>query len=53
MTKSGLWTNLDAPSLRHAIELENRTQTLAVLTGNVHEAARSFQEQRPPEWKPL
>src|SRR5438128_198925 len=28
MTKVGMWANLDAPSLRHAIELENRTQAL-------------------------
>jgi enoyl-CoA hydratase len=28
MTKIGMWMNVDAPSLRHAIELENRTQVL-------------------------
>ena len=31
MTKLGMWTNLDAPSLRHAMELENRTQVLGTL----------------------
>ena len=31
MTKLGMWANLDAPSLRHAMELENRTQVLGHL----------------------
>jgi enoyl-CoA hydratase len=53
MTKLGLWTNLDAPSLRHAVELENRTQVLGVFAGNMAEAAQAFQEGRPPKWKPL
>jgi enoyl-CoA hydratase len=30
MTKEVMWANLDAPSLAHAIHLENRTQTLAL-----------------------
>jgi len=53
MTKQGLWANLDAPSLRHAIELENRTQVLGTFTGNMREAMQAFQEKRDPEWKPL
>ena len=53
MTKRGLRTNLDAPSLRHAIELENRQQVLGTFTGNMSEAMRAFQEKRPPRWKPL
>jgi enoyl-CoA hydratase len=53
MTKRGLWTNLDAPSLRHAIELENRTQVLGTFTGNMTEAAEAFRERRPPVWKPM
>ena len=53
MTKRGLWTNLDAPSLRHAIELENRQQVLGTFTGNMLEAVRAFQEKRPPRWRPL
>jgi enoyl-CoA hydratase len=52
MTKRGLWTNLDAPSLRHAIELENRQQVLGTFTGNMVEAMQAFQEKRPPRWKP-
>ena len=51
-TKTGLNTNLDAPSLRHAIELENRTQVLGTFTDNMVEAANAFQEGRTPDWKP-
>jgi enoyl-CoA hydratase len=53
MTKKGLWANLDAPGLRHAMELENRTQVLGCFTGCMEEAMRAFQEGRPPQWKPL
>ncbi len=53
MTKVGLWANLDAPSLRHAIELENRTQVLGTFTGNMTEAAAAFRERRDPVWKPM
>lgn len=53
MTKSGMWANLDAPSLRHAMELENRTQVLGTFTGNMTEAMHAFREKRDPRWKPL
>jgi len=53
MTKIGMWANLDAPSLRHAMELENRTQVLGTFTGNMTEAGRAFVEKRDPTWKPL
>jgi enoyl-CoA hydratase len=53
MTKQGLWANLDAPSLRHAMELENRTQVLGVFTENLTEAFEAFREGRKPKWKPL
>jgi enoyl-CoA hydratase len=53
MTKLGFWANLDAPSLRHAIELENRTQVLGCFTGNMTEAGRAFVEQRDPVWNPM
>lgn len=32
MTKEVMWSNLEAPSLRAAIDLENRTQILSALT---------------------
>lgn len=50
MTKSGMWANIDAPSLRHAIELENRTQALGTFTGNLDEYERAFAEKRQPTW---
>jgi enoyl-CoA hydratase len=53
MTKKGMWSNLDAPSLRHAMELENRTQVLGTFTGNMTEAMHAFREKREPNWKPL
>jgi enoyl-CoA hydratase len=53
MTKLGLWANVDAPSLRNAIELENRTQVLGTFTGNMTEAGKAFVEKRDPVWKPM
>jgi enoyl-CoA hydratase len=53
MTQRGMWLGMDAPSLRHAIELENRTQVLGTFTGNMTEAAMAFIEKRDPDWKPL
>lgn len=53
MTKIGLWANLDAPSLRHAMELENRTQVLGTFTGNMAEAGQAFVEKREPVWKSM
>jgi enoyl-CoA hydratase/carnithine racemase len=50
MTKRGLWAAVDAPSLRHAIELENRTQVLGTFTGGMTEAMTAFQTGRTPEW---
>ncbi|ETW21331.1 enoyl-CoA hydratase/isomerase family protein [Mycobacterium gastri] len=52
-TKIGLNTALDAPSLRHAIEIENRTQMLTGFTGNPAEAARAHREKRAPKWDPM
>jgi enoyl-CoA hydratase/carnithine racemase len=52
-TKIGLNTALDAPSLRHAIEIENRTQMLTGFTNNPVEAAKAHQEKRAPRWDPL
>ena len=52
-TKIGLNAALDAPSLRHAIELENRTQILSGFTSNPLEAAKAHQEKRAPRWDPL
>ncbi|BAX94224.1 enoyl-CoA hydratase/isomerase family protein [Mycobacterium shigaense] len=52
-TKIGLNAALDAPSLRHAIEIENRTQILSGFTNNPVEAAKAHMEKRAPQWDPL
>lgn len=52
-TKIGLNAALDAPSLRHAIEIENRTQILSGFTNNPVEAALAHREKRAPKWDPL
>ncbi|WP_197502718.1 MULTISPECIES: enoyl-CoA hydratase/isomerase family protein [unclassified Mycobacterium] len=52
-TKIGLNAALDAPSLRHAIELENRTQILSGFTNNPVEAAKAHREKRAANWDPL
>jgi enoyl-CoA hydratase/carnithine racemase len=52
-TKIGLNAALDAPSLRHAIEIENRTQILSGFTNNPVEAATAHMEKRAPKWDSL
>src|SRR5271156_1209545 len=52
-TKIGLNAALDAPSLRHAIEIENRTQILSGFTNNPLEAAKAHEEKRAAVWDPL
>jgi enoyl-CoA hydratase/carnithine racemase len=52
-TKTGLNAALDAPSLRHAKELENRIQVLAGFTGYPAEATAARAERRAPKWDPL
>lgn len=52
-TKIGLNAALDAPSLRHAIEIENRTQILSGFTNNPVEAALAHREKRAPKWDSL
>ncbi|HCS28889.1 MAG TPA: enoyl-CoA hydratase [Spongiibacteraceae bacterium] len=53
MTKKGLRSNIDAPGLRQAMELENRTQVLGCFTGCMEEAMQAFQEKRAPQWPGL
>ncbi|CAJ1501374.1 enoyl-CoA hydratase/isomerase family protein [[Mycobacterium] kokjensenii] len=52
-TKIGLNAALDAPSLRHAKEIENRTQVLSGFTNNPTEAALAHREKRSPIWDAL
>ena len=53
MTKEAMWQNVDAPSLRHAMELENRTQVLGNFTGCMEEAMAAFGTGRKPSWEKL
>ena len=53
MTKETMWQTVDAPSLRHAIDLENRTQIMLSGTGDIAEARAAFAEGRPPVWPAL
>jgi enoyl-CoA hydratase len=43
MTKETMWQTIDAPSYRHAIDMENRTQIMASLSGGVKAAFAAFQ----------
>ena len=49
-TKIGLNAALDAPSLRHAKELENRIQILAAQTSSPREAGLARLQKRPPNF---
>jgi enoyl-CoA hydratase/carnithine racemase len=53
MTKETMWQTVDAPSLRHALDLENRTQIMCAQTGELHDAFQAFREGRKPEWQAL
>ena len=53
MTKKTLRSNLDASSLRQALELENRTQVLGTFTGGMSDAREAFAKGQSPVWKPL
>lgn len=51
MTKQVLWSNLSAPSIEAAIELESRTQVLAGVSGDFAEAITAFAERRRPSYR--
>jgi enoyl-CoA hydratase len=53
MTKETMWQSLDAPSLRHAILTENRTQIMASMAGDVDEAFEAFRDNRTPVWRAM
>lgn len=48
-----MWQTIDAPSMRHALDLENRTQILCTQTGELTEAFQAFREKRKPRWRGL
>jgi enoyl-CoA hydratase len=53
MTKETMWQTVDAPSLRHALDIENRTQVLCTSTGDLANSFASFREDGTPQWNPL
>jgi enoyl-CoA hydratase/carnithine racemase len=53
MTKETMWQTVDAPSLRHALDIENRTQVLCTSTGDLANSFASFGDDGAPNWKPL
>ena len=51
MTKEVMWSNLEIPSLRAGIDLENRTQILAAGTEDSKTAMASFLGRQDVAWK--
>jgi enoyl-CoA hydratase len=51
MTKEVMWLNLDAPSLRSAIAMEQRTNALTIGTEDRAEAIAAFLEGRAPQFR--
>jgi hypothetical protein len=52
MTKETMWQNVDAPSLRHALDLENRTQVMCTATGELHRSWGAGPGAGPPRRVP-
>ena len=50
-TKQVMWTNLEAPGLEAALELENHAQVVAMLSGDFAEATAAFKAKRPPAFR--
>jgi enoyl-CoA hydratase len=50
MTKEVMWSQLEVASLQAGIDLENRTQVLSSMTGDMREAVAAFLEKRPPRY---
>ena len=50
MTKEVMWSQLEVGSLQAGIDLENRTQILSTMTGDMEEAMAAFLEKRPPRF---
>jgi len=50
MTKEVMWSQLEVGSLQAGIDLENRTQVLSSMTGDMQEAVTAFLEKRPPRF---
>lgn len=53
MTKETMWQTVDAPSLRHALDMENRTQVMCSASGDLAQSFAAFREDGTPKWTPL
>jgi enoyl-CoA hydratase/carnithine racemase len=53
MTKETMWQTIDAPSLRHALDIENRTQVMCTATGDLASSFAAFGEDGTSRWQPL
>jgi len=53
MTKETMWQTVDAPSLRHALDMENRTQVMCTASGDLAQSFAAFREDGTPKWTPL
>ncbi|MFL6084323.1 MAG: enoyl-CoA hydratase/isomerase family protein [Mycobacterium sp.] len=53
MTKETMWQTVDAPSLRHALDIENRTQVMCTATGDLAQSFTAFRGDGTPQWNPL
>lgn len=50
MTKEVMWSQLEVGSLQAGIDLENRTQILSSMTGDMQEATAAFLQKRAPRF---
>ncbi len=50
MTKEVTWSQLEIGSLQAGIDLENRTQIMTSMSGDMTEAVQAFVEKRPPNF---
>jgi enoyl-CoA hydratase len=50
LTKEAMWSALEIPSQRAAIDMENRQQILASMSEDMGEAISAFLEKRPAEY---
>ena len=53
MTKETMWQTVDAPSLRHALDIENRTQVMCTATGELADSFAAFRADGTTVAKPL
>jgi enoyl-CoA hydratase len=53
MTKETMWQTIDSPSLRHALDLENRTQVMCTGTGDLANSFAAFRDDGIARWNPL